>query len=159
LFRLNCNNSPFIIQRLEKDPNRTGFIALCKSLHSLPIPTVKNNLSVKIKGFKYFYILAPHNVTAGSIIYPNLITLGSVLPLNKIQLGSIIHNVEFNGKAKLARSAGTYCTVISQNTNTTIIKLPSKKLLELPSNNKATIGMVSNIFNSSTSLGKAGASR
>jgi large subunit ribosomal protein L2 len=163
--RLNCNHSPFQILRIEKDPIRTSFIALCKTL---TVNNINNNVnlkkdenSVRIKGYKYFYILAPHNISPGTVINPNLITIGSTLPLGKIQLGTLIHNVEFNGNCKLARSAGTFCTVISHNLNesTTTIKLPSKKLINLPSTNKATLGVVSNIDNNRTILGKAGASR
>ncbi len=159
--RLNSNHSPFKILRIEKDPNRTSFIALCKTLllNNNNINLKKENNSVRIKGYKYFYILAPHNILPGTIINPNLITIGSTLPLGKIQLGTLIHNVEFNGICKIARSAGTYCTVIAQNANTTTIKLPSKKLIELPNTNKATLGIVSNIDNNRTILGKAGASR
>jgi len=161
--RLNSNHSPFKILRLEKDPNRTSFLALCKT----NIPINNNSLiikkevnSVRIKGYKYFYILAPHNVTPGTIINPDLATIGSCLPLLNIKLGTLIHNVEITpGNCIFARSAGTYCTVISQNENTTLIRLPSKKLIELPNTNRATLGIVSNINNNRTVLGKAGASR
>jgi len=164
LNRFNSNHSPFQILRLEKDPNRTSFIALCKTINSnksINLNLKKDVNSVRIKGHKYFYILAPHNVTPGTIIYPDLISIGSILPLHKIQLGTLIHNVEFNGNCIIARSAGTCCTVIAQNflNYTTTIKLPSKKLIELPNSNKATIGIVSNIDNNRTVLGKAGASR
>lgn len=159
--RLNSNHSPLKILRIEKDPNRTSFIALCKTqiLNNFNLNLKKEVNSVRVKGYKYFYILAPHNVLAGTIIEPDLITIGSTLPLYKIQLGSLIHNVELNGSCKIARSAGTYCTVISHTDTTTTIKLPSKNLLELPNTNKATLGIVSNIDNNRTILGKAGASR
>lgn len=159
--RFNSNHSPFKILRIERDPNRTSFIALCKTqiLNNNILDLKKDENSVRIKGYKYFYILAPHNVSPGTIINPELVTLGSTLPLGKIQLGTLIHNVEHNGNCKIARSAGTYCTVISQTEESTVIKLPSKKLLELPNTNKATLGIVSNVNNSRTVLGKAGASR
>ena len=164
LFRLNSNHSPFQILRLEKDPNRTGLIALCKTLNSAENLSLKKDVnSVRIKGYKYFYILAPHNVSPGLIINPALISIGSSIELSKIPLGTIIHNVQMNATkpGQIARSAGTYCTVISHNlkNSSSVIKLPSKKLLELPSSNKATIGIVSNILNNRKSLGKAGASR
>ncbi len=166
LFRLNSNHSPFQILRIEKDPFRTGFIALCKSLNSFNNCLLKKEInSVRINGYKYFYILAPHNITPGLIIKPDLITIGSSVTLGNIQLGTLIHNVilekENSNFSNIARSAGTYCTIISHNKekNTTIIKLPSKKLLEVNSNNFATIGVVSNIFNNRLSLGKAGSSR
>ena len=160
--RINSNHSPFQILRMEKDPNRTSFIALCKTLienkNTIEYKNAEFN-SVRIKGYKYFYILAPHNVLPGTIIKPDLITLGSTLPLSKIPLGTLIHNIEYNGRCIIARSAGTFCTVISQNISSTTIKLPSKKLLELPNTNIATLGIVSNIDNNRTVLGKAGASR
>lgn len=157
--RLNSNHSPFQILRIEKDPNRSSFIALCKTLNSCSLPLKNDTNSVRISGFKYFYILAPHNVSAGDIIKPDLITLGSSLPLALFQLGSLIHNVEFKGVCKIARSAGTYCTVIAHTNSSTTIKLPSKNLLVLPNTNKATLGIVSNINNFKTVLGKAGAAR
>ena len=163
--RINSNNSPFQILRIEKDPNRTSFIALCKTLienkNKIEYKGSAETNSVRIKGYKYFYILAPHNVAPGSIIKPDLITLGSTLPLSKIQLGTLIHNIEQNGSCIIARSAGTFATVISQNPSsaTTTIKLPSNSLLELPNTNLATLGIVSNIDNNRKKLGKAGASR
>jgi large subunit ribosomal protein L2 len=162
--RINCNHSPFQIVRIEKDPNRSSYIALCKSIEGVGDGVLllkKEKISVRIKGHKYFYILAPHSLIPGSIISPNFISIGSTLALVDIPLGSLIHNVELNGNNKIARAAGTYCTVISHNfsSNTSLIKLPSKKLIELPNNNKATIGIVSNIDNNKKILGKAGASR
>ena len=159
LNRINSNHSPFKLIRLEKDPNRSAFIALCKTINKTNITVKKEEKSVRINGYKYFYILAPHNVLPGTTIDPNLITIGSTLQLKNIQLGTLIHNVEYKGVCKIARSAGTYCTVISHLPSSTIIKLPSNKLLELPSVNKATIGIVSNINNNKIVLGKAGASR
>jgi len=96
-----ANHSPFQIVRIEKDPNRTGLIALCKTIKKLNdnLNLKKYNNSVWINGYKYFYILAPHNVSEGSIIKPDLITHGSTLPLKKIQLGTLIYNIEFNGKS------------------------------------------------------------
>ena len=157
-FRFNSNHSPFTILRIEKDPNRSGFIALCKTLNNFDkiINIKKDTNSVWIKGYKYFYILAPHDLSPGDIIDPNLVSIGSTLPLKLIQLGTLVHNV----KSTFARSAGTFCTIISHlNNDNTVIKLPSKKLIELPSTNKATIGIVSNIDNNKKVLGKAGASR
>ena len=159
--RLCSNHSPFQVIRQEKDPNRTAFIALCKTINVANYTLNKDEkIGVRIKGQKYFYIIAPHNLKPGTIIKPDLVTIGSTLPLEKIQLGTLVHNVQLNnGQCKLARSAGTYCTIISHNNNKTLLKSPSNKLIELNSTNKATIGIVSNILNNRIVLGKAGASR
>lgn len=61
---------------------------------------------------------------------------------------------------KLVKAAGTSAIILKHNsfTSTTIIRLPSKQIFELNSNNIATIGRVSNLFHNNRNLGKAGGS-
>lgn len=163
LFRLNSLHSPFIIIRLEKDPFRSSFIALCKTLNpsNFPLPLLHNNNSIWINHFKYFYILAPHNLKPGDIINPHTYTNGTVHKIKDLLIGSKIHNLELlEGKGgQLIRSAGTCGTIIKHSLNNTFIKLPSKKIISLPSNCRATLGSLSNINHNSIILGKAGAAR
>jgi len=92
-------------------------------------------------------IVAPEGIAIGQKVYygekapPNL---GNILPIGKIPEGSIICNVEERpgDGGKYARSSGTYATVIAHSGNKTLIQLPSKKVKEVLSEARATIGIV-----------------
>ena len=60
---------------------------------------------------------------------------------------------------KLIKAAGTFGTVIKHENNITTVKLPSKKQINISSNNLCTIGSNSNINSHNVILGKAGANR
>lgn len=146
------------IIRIEYDPNRSGNIALCKTLNT--------------ETPKFFYILAPHGVKEGYIfdgryfiLNTNKIILpkiGESLPLKHIPIGTNIYNVEMKpGEGgKISKAAGTFCTLVENlNTNISIISLPSNKKISISSDCLATVGQVSNINNNKIVLGKAGSSR
>ncbi|MBS7619466.1 50S ribosomal protein L2 [Candidatus Bathyarchaeota archaeon] len=72
------------------------------------------------------------------------VKVGNVLPLGDIPEGTIINNIELkpNDGGKLVRSSGSYAIVISHQASKTSIKLPSKRIIELPNDCRATIGVV-----------------
>lgn len=110
------------------------------------------------------YILAPNGATVGAEICSGNkadIKPGNTLTLNKIPTGTLIHNVEtkINGKGQIARSAGTYCTLMAKSGNYATIKLPSGEVRLIHLQCKATIGQVGNLEKRNTVLGKAGAKR
>lgn len=165
--RTISRNTAIQVVRIEYDPYRTAFIALCKTISTIP-QEVKNILkpeknSVYLSNRKYFYILAPHNLEVGQILKPEEQVLGTALPLKDFQEGTMLYNIELHpGKGgQLARAAGTYCTLLKKlpEHNKVLIRLPSKQNILLPDTNVGTKGRVSNILHSQTSLGKAGASR
>jgi large subunit ribosomal protein L2 len=122
---------------------------------------------------QFFFILAPNNLQVGSLIHGSGLehikgdyTEGRYLKLKNIPSGTLIHNVETtpNAGGILAKAAGTSCTLIktildNDNNPISFIKLPSKKILQLDANCRASIGQVSRAEHNLTVLGKAGASR
>jgi large subunit ribosomal protein L2 len=86
---------PATVERIEYDPNRTGFIAL-----------------IKYSDGEQSYILAPQRLSVGDTIVAGQnvdIKPGNAMPIGSMPVGTIVHNVELKiGKGgQLARSAGT----------------------------------------------------
>ena len=83
------------------------------------------------------------------------------MPLKVMPVGTIIHNVEmrpgFGGK--IARSAGTYVTLVDRNEKTAILQLPSGETRMVPSDCFGSIGILSNADFIHKDIGKAGRSR
>jgi large subunit ribosomal protein L2 len=128
------------VERIEYDPNRTGYIALVKST----------------KGYQY--ILAAEGLTIGKI-EPGRV--GSTLLLKQIKVGEKIYQIEKTpGQGGiLCRAAGTFATLISHHQDKTQILLPSQELITVSSNCKASLGRVSHITHSLHPLHKAGEAR
>jgi large subunit ribosomal protein L2 len=136
------------VERIEYDPNRTGFIALIKYSDGI-----------------YSYILAPHKLAVGDRIISsrNLIDvkIGNAMPLAVIPIGSIIHNIELKpgcGGA-VSRSAGTYAQLVGKDGGYALLKMQSGEIRLFLLDCMATVGSVSNLDNKNISIGKAGRSR
>ncbi|KAG0255905.1 hypothetical protein BG011_004861 [Mortierella polycephala] len=158
-----CEPGPQLVERIEYDPGRTAWIALLKHQDT----------------GKQSYVLAPHDLQPGSVIYSFLdksswnqtkngitttlpIDKGNCLPLSHIPTGTIIHAIGMkrNGPAQVARSAGTYAQLLSTGkTGHAIIRLSSGEVRKFPVDVCATVGVVSNPGNMHESLGKAGRRR
>lgn len=146
-FKRNKDGIPARVKSIEYDPNRTAYIALL----------------VYADGEKR-YIIAPDKLTVGSEITSGenaAPETGNALLLKNVPLGSAIHAIEMTpGKgAALARSAGTYGTLMSREGRYVIVKLPSGEVRRILSTCKATIGTTSNPDHGLTVLGKAGRKR
>jgi large subunit ribosomal protein L2 len=136
-----------LVKTIEYDPNRSAWIAL-----------------VQYKDGEKRYIIAPDGIQVGDEIAsgrnvpPNV---GNSLYLSDIPLGATIHAVEMQpGKgAALARSAGTYATLMGREGRYAIIKLPSGEVRRVLLTCKATIGSTSNPDHQLQVLGKAGRKR
>lgn len=138
---------PAKVERIEYDPNRSGFIAL-----------------LAYEDGTKAYILAPQRMSVGDTIMsgPNAdIKPGNALPLANIPVGTIIHNVELKpGKGgQIARSAGTYVQLVGRDQSYSILRLNSGEQRMTRSECMATIGAVSNPDNKNIKLAKAGRSR
>jgi large subunit ribosomal protein L2 len=141
-------DSSGIVCSIEYDPNRNTNIA---SIYDLAL---KN----------FYYIIAPENLTVGTIIKSGPHTKpnnGNSLPIYKIPTSYFIHNISQKSykKAQIARSAGTYAILKEKTAKYATLKLPSgeKKIVSL--DEYATIGIVSNENFLFTQNGKAGRSR
>ncbi|MFT4533185.1 MAG: large subunit ribosomal protein L2 [Saprospiraceae bacterium] len=146
-FKREKDNIPAKVKSIEYDPNRTAYIALLWYADG-----------------EKRYIVAPDKLTVGMEIISGekaLPEVGNALFLREVPLGSPIHAIEMApGKgAALARSAGTYGTLVSREGKYVIVKLPSGEVRKILSTCKATIGTTSNPDHGLTVLGKAGRKR
>src|SRR5215470_5844 len=138
---------PATVERLEYDPNRTGFIAL-----------------IKYQDGELAYILAPQRLAAGDTVVAGEyvdVKPGNAMPLGNIPIGTIVHNIELKlGKGgQIARSAGTYAQIVGRDGNYVILRLNSTEQRLVNGRCMATIGAVSNPDNMNISIGKAGRKR
>ena len=136
-----------IIERIEYDPNRSGYLALIKYEDN-----VRN------------YIIAPDKISIGDEIVSGRnkdIKIGNCMPLMDIPAGTDIHNIELspNGGGKIARSAGSSAQISGSDDNYCIIKLGSGEIRKIINTARATIGTVSNADHQNIKIGKAGRNR
>ena len=135
------------IERIEYDPNRSGYLALIKYEDN-----VRN------------YIIAPDKISIGDEIVSGRnkdIKIGNCMPLMDIPAGTDIHNIELspNSGGKIARSAGSSAQISGSDDNYCIIKLGSGEVRKIINTARATIGTVSNADHQNIKIGKAGRNR
>ena len=146
-FRRDKDGIPAKVATIEYDPNRSAFIALLNYADG-----------------EKRYIIAPDKIQAGDTVLSGkgaTPDTGNALFLSEIPLGADIHAIEMQpGKgAALARSAGTYCTMMGREGSYAIIKLPSGEIRRILLTCKAVMGRTSNPDHGLTVAGKAGKSR
>jgi large subunit ribosomal protein L2 len=146
-FRQNKLGIPGKVASIEKDPNRSGLIAL---LHF-------------VDGEKR-YILATQKMRVGQTVLSGEdapIEDGNRLPLRNIPTGTIICNIELKvGKGgQIIRSAGTQATLMALDGELAQVKLTSGEIRLVNKECYATIGQVSNFEHSAVAIGKAGRAR
>jgi large subunit ribosomal protein L2 len=135
------------VKTIEYDPNRTARIAL-----------------VSYEDGEKRYIIAPNGLKVGQKLMSGKGAepeIGNTLFLSDIPLGTVVHNIELrpgNG-AVMARSAGSYASLVSRDGKYAILKLPSGEIRKVLTICRATIGTVSNIDHSLEKSGKAGRTR
>lgn len=138
---------PYIVETVEYDPYRTGFIALVKYIDG-----------------ERRYVLLPQNVKVGDKLINSEkapITAGNRLSLKNIPVGTFVYNIEINpkGGAKIARGAGVFAQIVAHDAGYAHIKMPSSEIRKVDDNCFASIGAVSNEENWLVNIGKAGRSR
>jgi large subunit ribosomal protein L2 len=141
------NNHGRITTRHIGDPNRSANIAL---LH--------------YHDGEKRYILAPRNLTVGSIVQsgPDAeVDVGNTLPLNRIPVGTVVHAVELEpGRgAQMARSAGTSAQLTAREGDLVTLRLPSGERRRVRAECRATVGVVGNQSHQNVRWGKAGRKR
>jgi len=102
---------------------------------------------VKFEDGVEMLMIAPEGLAVGQKVYYGAKappSLGYILPLGSIPEGTHVCNVELRpgDGGKIARASGTYAIVLSHLGNRTLVQLPSKKIKEIDSNARATIGIV-----------------
>jgi large subunit ribosomal protein L2 len=138
---------PAVVERIEYDPNRTGFIAL-----------------IRYEDGELAYILAPQRLGVGDPVISGAkvdVKPGNAMPLRSIPVGTVVHNIELKpGKGgQIARSAGTYAQLVGRDMGYAQLKLGSGELRVVRGECMATIGAVSNPDQSNINIGKAGRNR
>src|SRR5271165_695152 len=146
-FKRRKYDQPAKVERVEYDPNRTGFIAL-----------------IKYEDGELAYILAPQRLGEGDTVVSGEhvdVKPGNAMPLGNMPIGTIVHNVELKiGKGgQLARSAGTYTQIVGRDQDYVILRLNSGEQRLVHGRCMATVGAVSNPDNMNVSIGKAGRTR
>jgi large subunit ribosomal protein L2 len=146
-FRRRKFDVPATVERIEYDPNRTGFIAL-----------------IKYQDGVLNYILAPQRLAAGDTVVAGEyvdVKPGNAMPVANIPVGTIVHNIELKiGKGgQIARSAGTYAQIVGRDGEYVILRLNSGEQRLVHGRCIATVGAVSNPDNMNVSIGKAGRTR
>ncbi|MFZ0073760.1 MAG: 50S ribosomal protein L2 [Xanthobacteraceae bacterium] len=146
-FKRRKFDQPAKVERIEYDPNRTGFIAL-----------------IKYEDGELAYILAPQRLGEGDIVVSGEhvdVKPGNAMALGNMPIGTIVHNVELKiGKGgQLARSAGTYTQIVGRDQDYVILRLNSGEQRLVHGRCMATVGAVSNPDNMNVSIGKAGRKR
>ena len=138
---------PAKVERLEYDPNRSGFIAL-----------------LKFEDGTQSYILAPQRLAVGDTVIAGEqvdIKPGNAMSLANMPVGTIVHNIELKiGKGgQIARSAGTYAQIVGRDQGYVIIRLNSGEQRLVHGQCFGTVGAVSNPDHMNVSIGKAGRNR
>jgi large subunit ribosomal protein L2 len=146
-FRRRKFDVPAKVERIEYDPNRTGFIAL-----------------IKYQDGELNYILAPQRLSTGDVVVAGEyvdVKPGNAMPIANIPVGTIVHNIELKiGKGgQIARSAGTYAQIVGRDGEYVILRLNSGEQRLVHGRCIATVGAVSNPDNMNVSIGKAGRTR
>ena len=146
-FKRRKDGVPATVAAIEYDPNRSANIAL---LH--------------YHDGEKRYILAPRNLTVGSLVEsgPDAeVDVGNTLPLNRIPVGTVVHAVELEpGRgAQMARSAGTSAQLTAREGSLVTLRLPSGERRRVRSECRATVGVVGNQSHQNVRWGKAGRKR
>ncbi len=146
-FKRSKDGMTATVKSIQYDPNRTAFIAL-----------------LEYQDGTKTYIIAPDGLQVGAEVLSGVgapIKVGNTLFLSEIPFGTIIHAIEMQpGKgASIARSAGTYATLMGREDKYAIVKLPSGEVRKILETCRATIGSTSNGDHSLEISGKAGRSR
>lgn len=146
-FKRNKFDIPGKVQTIEHDPNRGPNIAL-----------------IAYADGEKRYILAPEGITHGMIVISGKgvePTVGNTMPLSEVPLGMPIHNLELNpgNGGIMVRGAGNSALILAKEGDFVNVKLPSGEVKKVLGTCYATIGVLSNIDQKNTQLGKAGRKR
>ncbi len=102
---------------------------------------------IRLETGQTYHFITPEDTHQGQAIQIGNqapIEIGNVLPLNNIPEGTMICGIELHpgDGGKIARSSGTYATVVAHTPQGTMIKFPSGKTRYVNNHSRATIGIV-----------------
>ena len=118
--------------------------------------------SIKLETGETYYAVVPEGVHEGQLTQIGgkaSVEIGNVIPLGKIPEGTMVCNVELSlgDGGKLARSSGSYATVVAHTPDGTILKVPSGKTRYVNDLCRATVGVISGAGRVEKPFLKAGA--
>jgi len=146
-FKQDILGMPGKVMAIEKDPNRSGFIAL-----------------ICYASGEKRYILATEGLKTGDQIVCEAnapVKSGNRMMIKNIPVGTIISNVEmFRGKGgQFARSAGSGVILMAVDEKNAQLKLASGEIRLVNNECYATVGKISNFEHNAVTIGKAGRKR
>lgn len=121
-------------------------------------------LNFNLLNYAFFYTLAINHLRVGSILKASKakiydISLGYRGRLINMPPGTLLHAVELYPSSKYAtyaKAAGTFCQLVQKTLSVSKLRIPSGQIITINSNCWATIGIVDNLLQKFTILGKAG---
>ncbi|RLI44720.1 50S ribosomal protein L2 [Candidatus Bathyarchaeota archaeon] len=118
--------------------------------------------SVKLETGEIYHTVIPEGVYEGQPTQMGskaAVDVGNVLPLGEIPEGTMVCNIELSpgDGGKLARSSGSYATVVAHTPEGTMVKLPSGKTRYINDLCRATVGVISGAGRVDKPFLKAGA--
>jgi large subunit ribosomal protein L2 len=138
-------------------------IVLCTGYN--PNSTVFTSLCFDLVTFNFFFLPAVSGVYCGSIVSNALkfidLKLGFRSCFLTIPVGAFINNVSLSQKSspQYSLAAGTFCQFLQRKHTNSFIRLPSSQIISIPSTSFGLLGSLSNAYNNSVVLGKAGRNR
>jgi large subunit ribosomal protein L2 len=133
-----------VIEEILHDPGRGAPLAL-----------------VRFEDGEECYTVVPEGVYVGQQIQmggKSYVDVGNILPVGKIPEGTMVCNIELKpgDGGKIAKSSGSYATVVAHTSQGTLIRLPSGKTKYISDHCRATIGVVSGAGRTEKPFLKAG---
>jgi len=118
--------------------------------------------SIKLETGETYYTVVPEGIYKGQrtqIGGKASVEIGNVLPLGNIPEGTMVCNIELSpgDGGKLARSSGSYATVVAHTPDGTILKLPSGRTSYVNDLCRATVGVITGAGRVEKPFLKAGA--
>ena len=143
--------------------NKTGIEAEVIALEYDPMRSARLALLQYTDGEKR-YIVAPVGLKVGDKVMSGdqaPASVGNAMPLSCVPAGSSVYSIELTpGRGgQIARSAGSFATVMSNEGDYAQIKLPSGEIRRIHTKCMATIGQVGNTEHENIVIGSAGRNR
>jgi len=117
---------------------------------------------VKLEDGESYYSVVPEGIYEGQNVEMGTeasVRIGNVVPIGRLPEGTTVCNVELSpgDGGKLARSSGSFATIVSHTQDGTMLKLPSGKSRYVNDSCLATVGVVSGAGRDEKPFLKAGA--
>jgi large subunit ribosomal protein L2 len=108
-----------------------------------------------------FFTVAPEGIHVDQIVSigPSVaVRVGNIMPVGRIPVGIMVSNVEIRAGdgGKIARSSGSFATVLAHGPEKTVLKMPYKKDVSIFNDSRANIGVIAGVGRTEKPFMKAG---